>query len=226
MSNMKTRLIDLVCFDLDGVLVDTNALHVDAWLKTLRHFGSRITKEAYINKTVGFPPDKVIEEFFGIVNNLKKDEIKTTKNKIFIELIKEYGCQLYNDSYELLRRLNNDGYKTALVSTSASAHFIINFIGLKNDFDTVITGLDVSHNKPDPEPYLKALSRLNAKTAIAFEDTKTGVQSATRAGIFCIGVLRNTKNIELGADFYLNTGFDIDSGYLEKLVSSWLKNKT
>ncbi len=220
---MHMRMIELVCFDLDGVLVNTNILHVSAWKDTLRYYGieAHVT-EAQLNKTIGFSSDKVIKYFFPVTDQLKIEDVKKTKNILFHKLVIERGCELYSDTSRLLNILKKDGYQLALVSTSSSAGFIINHIGLDNVFDFIVSGGDVSKNKPDPDPYLKAIYFFNSKTTVAFEDTRVGVLSAKSAGCYCIGIKRKEIKIDIGADNYLSTGFDVNSIYLENLVKKWL----
>ena len=57
-------------------------------------------------------------------------------------------------------------------------------------FEVVITGGDVRFGKPHPEPYLKAAKKLNLKPSdcVVIENAKIGVQSANKAGIYCIGL--------------------------------------
>ncbi len=220
-------MIELICFDLDGVLVNTNALHVDAWKATFHHHGIKSdTAEAQLNNTIGLSPDKIIEYFFPITNQLKKEDIKNTKNLLFRRLITERGCELYPDANHLLNLLKNDGYPLALISTSSSANFVINHIGLDDVFDFIVSGNEVSKGKPAPDPYLKAISFFNSNITVAFEDTSTGVMSARSAGCYCIGIQRKKIKTDMGADNYLSTGFEIDSIYLENLVKEWLITKT
>ncbi len=59
-----------------------------------------------------------------------------------------------------------------------------------NTFDAVVTGNDVKEGKPSPEPYLKAIGmlKLEKDECIVIENAPLGVESATRAGLFCIGI--------------------------------------
>ena len=62
--------------------------------------------------------------------------------------------------------------------------------GIRQYFDCLVTAGDVSHNKPNPEGYDRALGCLaiRADEAIAFEDSPHGVTAARRAGIYCVAV--------------------------------------
>jgi HAD superfamily hydrolase (TIGR01509 family) len=79
--------------------------------------------------------------------------------------------------------------------------------GLRDAFDTVLSGDDVEHNKPSPDIYTLACRRLAADPAdaIAFEDSGPGVMAAVRAGVFCVAVQTDPAIDVAGADLVLPT---------------------
>lgn len=219
-------MIELICFDLDGVVVNTNTLHIDAWKATFRQYEAEsYSIENRLDYTEGWSSDKIIDFFFTSTDDLKKEEIKNTKNLLFRRLIHEKGCELYPDTIQLLKLLKNDGYPLALVSSSSSADYIINYIELTDIFDLIVSSNESLKCKPAPDPYLRAISFFESDLTIAFEDTGIGVISAQTAGCFCIGIIRKKKQRNFGADHYLSTGFEIDSDYLENIVKKWLMTR-
>jgi HAD superfamily hydrolase (TIGR01509 family) len=82
--------------------------------------------------------------------------------------------------------------RLALCSSSPRQWVVSNLsdYGISDVFDAMVTGSDVTHIKPHPELYLKAVETLGlpAESCIAFEDSPKGVQSAKAAGLFCVAV--------------------------------------
>ena len=88
--------------------------------------------------------------------------------------------------------LRGAGYPLAVSSSGARAYLetVLGRLALRDAFDALVSGEDVTHGKPDPEPYLLAARRLAVSPArcVVFEDAAVGVQSAKAAGMACIGV--------------------------------------
>ena len=94
---------------------------------------------------------------------------------------------------------------------------------IKNYFDEIISGQDLSNNKPHPEPYLFAASKLKIKPkdCIVFEDSKNGIISAKEAKMFCIGLkTKFGKNQDLSrADLLISKYSNIKIEELKKIKS-------
>ena len=101
---------------------------------------------------------------------------------------------------ELVKELNRQGFAQAVVSSSSMSSImkILKSIGLDDAFEVIISSDDVKEKKPDPEPYVLALKRLNIppENAVIFEDTPSGVEAAIRANVRVIAV-RHAFNSEL-----------------------------
>jgi HAD superfamily hydrolase (TIGR01509 family) len=101
----------------------------------------------------------------------------------------------------LLTRIRRQGFRLALASSGdrVKVAFGMQALELNGIFDTVVTGDDVSHSKPDPEIYLIAAQRLGFPPAdcIAIEDAPAGVEAAKRAGMRCIAVTNSVAREQL-----------------------------
>ena len=110
--------------------------------------------------------------------------------------------------WELVSRLRRRGIKTALCTSSTREQVETTFITLlgrtklfyrlEDVFDAVITADDVTHLKPHPEPYLTAAAKLELSPGdcIVLEDTALGVESAKKAGCYCVGLRRPYNDLD------------------------------
>ncbi len=166
-------------FDLDGTLVDTEKLDDLAMQRVLKKNGLSREFRAFIGCT--------LDEYVSSITMDKK-----LKQKIKGEFIKEYALLLRKTkiilNHELLELVKQKSdLKIALVTSNTKkiTTIILKKIGLLKFFDTIITCEDVKSNKPNSEPYLKAIEKLgvNPIDCIAFEDSKEGIQSVKSLGI-------------------------------------------
>ena len=86
-------------------------------------------------------------------------------------------------------------------SPRANAEMVLAGLGLTGHFQVVIIADELAHGKPHPMPYLEGLRRLGADAAasLAFEDSRSGIRSATSAGIATIGIGTSVSGPELVA---------------------------
>ena len=190
------RNFDAVLFDLDGTLADTMEDNFLAWKKSFKNYGTNITREDY------FPLEgmnllniaKTISNKYNA--NAKPEELVKLKNKYYLE---NHNFRFYSGAEELVDTLKKNKL-LALVSASPKEKLEKtvpnNF--LKN-FNVVISGDDVQHGKPAPEPYLKAMNALSLKPkqCIVIENAPFGIQSAKAAGIYCIALATTLSKQEL-----------------------------
>jgi beta-phosphoglucomutase-like phosphatase (HAD superfamily) len=103
----------------------------------------------------------------------------------------------------LLSWATQHGIRTAVVTNAprANAEAMLGALGLLQRFETLVIGDELARGKPDPLPYRTALDRLGRKAehALAFEDSRSGVQSASRAGIPTIGMTTGLDETTLRA---------------------------
>mgnify|MGYP001614723318 CR=1 FL=1 len=165
-------------FDLDGTLVGTEKFDIKL-LKT-------ILKKYELDTNLNFKGYNLDE----YLSNLTNDKI--LQKKIKSEFVSEYELILKNIQIEI----NNELVKylkigisplVALVTANNKklTRQILNKTGLSKYFEIIITCEDVKHQKPHPEPYLKAMKELNVspENCIVFEDSEIGINSAQSAGI-------------------------------------------
>ena len=120
-----------------------------------------------------------------------------------------HSFAFYPDAIPTVELIRTGGAKTALV-TGAKRERIMSTVdkATLKLFDTVVTGDDVTHGKPSPEPYLLAAKKLgkSPNQCLVVENAPLGVKSAKAAGMKCLAIGSTLPKDELpGLDYYLNS---------------------
>lgn len=180
-------MIEAIILDFDGLLADTEGIAFEIYQKFLKKHKFSLTIDMYVKdysgKTDTENMQKIIKDY-DLPYTLQEGLYKAT------ELEKEImakGVNLKPGTKELLAYLKSNHYKIA-VATSSFKERVVNIFEDHNilDYFDVFTCLeDVTHSKPHPEVFLKALKMLNTKkeNAIILEDSENGIKAAINAKI-------------------------------------------
>lgn len=191
-ENVKIRA---VFFDQDGILFDSMPCHAQAWVDALREKGIPYTAlECYRNE--GRTGSGVIEELYQRLHGLNPsqeliDSVYASKSAHFIRMTKGQLPELIPGVKNVLAFLHQHGVQCWVVTGSGQRNLINS---LNDTFDHVFTGIisafDVTHGKPDPEPYLKAWERsgFRKEECMVVENAPLGVRAAKAAGLFTCAV--------------------------------------
>lgn len=199
-------MIQAVIFNLDGVLVNTDACQYEAWKQLAHEQG--LPFDARINGSL-----KGMKRMDGLRVLLRKAErrysagemlaLSARKNDIFNDLILKLGknsiCDGAVDTVETLREM---GIKTAVGSCSENAAGILRHLNLYALFDVVIDGGQVKRGKPDPEVFFRAADamQLPPENCLVVEDGRPGVEAAKKCGMRVLAVGKDL--MEAPADFW------------------------
>lgn len=183
--------ISTLIFDMDGVITDTMPYHFRAWETVFASEGIRASHED-IYKREGQKGIDSVRELFIEKEKLYTDAIGKRllyeKEELFKRILKR---KFISGSRPFIKRSVAQGFKLALV-TGTSRHEAQKLLpkDLWDCFDVTVCGCDVQNGKPHPEPYLKAINKLNvlSKKAVVFENAPFGIRSAKAAGLFCIAL--------------------------------------
>lgn len=182
--------LDLVIFDVDGTLLNTEARWQEAWATIGEKYGVPDLGVTLFLKCVGKSGKEEIE---FIENFLKERNLPNT----ILKEANAYGLQLLNEhidvkpgAIELLNHIKSLNIPMG-VATATRRDWTIERLtrcGLIDYFDYILCGDEVTKRKPNPESYLKVLQHFNveANKALVLEDSLTGVEAAYRAHIPCI----------------------------------------
>jgi beta-phosphoglucomutase len=182
-----------IFFDMDGVLVDSMNHHLQSWKELLEYF-SITASDTFIFEHEGAMSSEVIRDIFAAKGYTIEDNeitaIYSWQNARFQE---EYlhKVDFYPEALSLLRQLNAKGLQIGLVTSSRMnlVEKIWNRESLSL-FSTIVTSDDVERYKPNPDPYLKALSKIqqDAGRCLVIENAPAGIQAASAAGISCYAI--------------------------------------
>jgi len=183
-----------VIFDLDGVICFTDKLHYKAW-KNIADEQGIYFDEKINDRLRGVSRmeslDIILEKADRTYSFDEKKEIAEKKNDIYVSLLdtmseKDLDVNVKN----VLDSLRSRGTLLAIGSSSKNTKKILEKLGLKDFFDAVSDGTNITKSKPDPEVFLKAAEMLGIKPieAVVVEDALSGIDAALAGGFECVGI--------------------------------------
>jgi HAD superfamily hydrolase (TIGR01509 family) len=189
-----------VIFDGDGVLFDTENLHVIAWKSFLPFYNINLTDEDF-KEGVGVEDKfflKKLKDKGKIPENLEIEELIKRKSEALQKILDNADIKISEEIKKILE-FSKGKYKIAIASNSEKKFVlkVIEKLKIFHFFDIILTRDDVLNPKPFPDIYKLVSEKLNIlpENLIAFEDSETGILSAKSNGIFCIGV-KTTSPLE------------------------------
>lgn len=207
-------MIKAILFDFDGVIADSIKLVTTTESAVLKKFGIELSPLA-IEENYGGMGDK---KFFGLMveqyklkckaENLQKEKFLMLKEKI-------HEVQPIEGVLELINMLHKNNFKLAVGSGSPRyfIEMVLDYFGVKNKFQSIVSADDVEQGKPYPDIFLKAAKNLGVepKESIVIEDSLKGMQSAKAAGIPCIGLVTKETS-KYPADIFIKKLSDLSLG--------------
>ena len=177
-------------FDLDGTLVNTDELHFAAFQTLLADFGRTLTMDTYRTKIMGASNEAIMRELFPNEPAELHPQLAERKEALFRAAVTT--MEPTRGVIELLDWARRHDVRVGVVTNAprANADLMLGGIGIADRIDALVIGEELARGKPDPLPYLTGLERLGggARRAIAFEDSLSGVRSASSAGLYTFGL--------------------------------------
>jgi beta-phosphoglucomutase len=214
------RPLQAIVFDFDGVIANSEPLHLEAFQEALAEEGIELTTEDYYSRYLGY-------DDLGLMQALDRDRdlgwtgrqmtsmvaLKATK----LERMLQSGEILYQGAAEFLRTAAQ--LVPIAIASGAMRHEILDVLSgaqLDQLFTTIVASGDTAQSKPSPAPYLLAYERLVQITAldidrrrcVAIEDSRWGLESARGAGLRLVGITSSYKADELQDAELITSGLD------------------
>jgi beta-phosphoglucomutase len=206
-------MLKALIFDMDGTLVHSDPVHLQAFAEILGPEGIMIDEEMYRSSIIGRTNEAIFASLLPHLPIEQHETFAERKEAAFRRMA--LNLEPLDGLVDLLDWAEKKGIRIALVTNSPvlNATHMLDVLGLAERFEVKITIEQVERGKPDPLPYLTALERLGvaAEHAIAFEDSPSGMRAAKGAGLFSVGVLTGLSAQEMrdvGADETIETFHD------------------
>ncbi|MFZ1382805.1 MAG: HAD family phosphatase [Scrofimicrobium sp.] len=182
--------MDAVIFDMDGVLVDTEAAH------------ETLGEEYFRSKGLDMPPEVTRtligatgEQFWGTFEarnpGVDSSSVRRDYDEFMDSQLTDYAAIINPGVVELIASIKNAGIRIALATSSGrdNAERVLRQCGLQEFFDVVVCGADVAESKPSPQIFLRAAELLGVEpsSCVVVEDSHNGVRAGKASGAVVLG---------------------------------------
>jgi HAD superfamily hydrolase (TIGR01509 family) len=213
-----------VIFDMNGVIIDDEPIHLREDRSTCEHFGLAVPDEEW-PKIKGWKVHDIFADFISKYSDrqISADEMVAYKVELYLKCAQQ-DVELVPGVLNFIKFLRNNDVKLALATSTLKVlqGFIFKKFELDQYFPIIITAEDLKRGKPDPKAYLLAVEKLGieARQCLVIEDSLNGVQAGKRAGCDVHAITTTYSRdqlLESGADMVFDTFaemqeyFDINS---------------
>ncbi len=226
-------MLQALIFDFDGVITDSEILHLRAFNRVLAQYGTQITTKDYYQEYLGLTDldcfnalareGRLKLDTPGIKNLIKQ------KNRIFEEMVKSEGTIIegVRDLLEMLKQ-NDIGMAICSGALLVEIELILKQARLRPFFEAIVSAEQIKKGKPDPQGFLLALQKLNqgrqnpvlAEQCIVIEDSHWGLKAAKAAGMHTIAVTNSYDADQLSMAEKIVTRLDeLSMGDLQQLCA-------
>ncbi|BDH66340.1 TPA: beta-phosphoglucomutase [Enterococcus faecalis] len=197
-------------FDLDGVITDTAKFHYQAWKALADSLGIPID-ETFNETLKGISRMDSLDRILahGHLENAftpaEKEALAQQKNDHYVQLLEHLTTEdVLPGVVPLLQQAQARHIPCAVASASKNAPLILEKLGVRAYFATIVDPDSLSKGKPDPEIFLAAADSIGVlpQNAIGFEDAQSGIDGLKAAGIYAVGLSANQPL--LGADMQVS----------------------
>ena len=209
-------------FDLDGVITDTAKFHYQAWKALADSLG--ISIDETFNETLkGISRMDSLDRILAhghrenAFTPAEKEALAQQKNDHYVQLLEHLTTEdVLPGVVPLLQQAQARHIPCAVASASKNAPLILEKLGVRAYFATIVDPDSLSKGKPDPEIFLAAADSIGVlpQNAIGFEDAQSGIDGLKAAGIYAVGLsasqpliganMQVSEMTELSVDALLN----------------------
>jgi beta-phosphoglucomutase len=224
MSAALATSITTVIFDFDGVIADTEGLHLRAFQDVFERRGWQLDERTYFDRYLGYDDVGLVvafgKEHSLVLSDADIDALVDAKTELFATYL-EAGDLVFPTAPACISRLAA-AYKLGIASGALKVEItsILQTARLLDRFPVIVAADDVLECKPAPEPYLKAAAGLGEEPArcVAIEDSPAGLAAAQSAGMRTIGLTTTSpRHLLTDADIVLDGLHEISAETVAKL---------
>lgn len=194
-------MLKAIVFDFDGVVVDSEPLHYQAFMEVGKEIGIAFDYDEYLQEYIGYDDRDAFRVMMRAINQPLSDgqlqELIQKKQVAFERLVKSGAAaipgalELIDEAYDQMPIAIGSG------ATSVDIQLMLEGIGRQDRFEVIVAADRVAHSKPDPETYRLAVKQLADKhpdlaltpaDCLVIEDTAAGIESARGAGLMSLGI--------------------------------------
>ncbi len=187
-------MIRAVVFDFDGVLADSEPLHLAAYQEVFDALGVPLTAEDYYAHYLGYDDAGVFRKLAATrrwtLDDGQVDALIDEKARVFDAVIERRDV-LFPGAIECIERLAVD-FPLGIASGALrhEIEMILKRAGLNRHFRFIVAAGDTENGKPFPDPYVRAakLHGIAPAACVGIEDSRWGLESARAAGLKCVGI--------------------------------------
>jgi beta-phosphoglucomutase len=228
-----SRALQAIVFDFDGVIANSEPLHLTAFQRTLAADDLDLTSDDYFRRYLGYDDVGMFKAYARDRRLTWTDEhvsaLVTHKGRVLDALL-HTGSVLFPGAKEFIQKAA--AAVPIAIASGAQKHEIVEIVegaGLASLFTTIVAAGDTPESKPSPAPYRLAFERLCASTSVALdprrcvaiEDSRWGLESALGAGLRCVGVTNSYAAHELsGAELVVPSLSNLTLPALDRLCGS------
>jgi beta-phosphoglucomutase len=190
-----------IIFDMDGVLIDSHAVHRATWKQFNQRIGRDVSDSDLEFILDGRRREEILKHFLGDISPQAMAEYGRLKDEIFQKVADKIepipGLERFLD------RAEDKGVimGVATSATASRAENMLSRLQLKKRFATIVTSADEPSGKPDPALFLLAARQMavQPEETLVFEDSVSGIQAAKAAGMKCFAVASSGREALLQA---------------------------
>ncbi|TVQ90571.1 MAG: HAD family hydrolase [Deltaproteobacteria bacterium] len=174
--------------DMDGVLVDSQEVHFEAWQQLFAEQGIHLEPERFEDEVVGLSREAVLRRILG--ERSDRETLMRRKAELVYELLATGGCEPLPGVVDFLDEADARKLPIAVATASLMPYPFLASAGLSERLPVVRHRGNVARGKPAPDVYLAAAEALGLtpSSCIAVEDSPSGIQAAVAAGCFTAAV--------------------------------------
>jgi beta-phosphoglucomutase len=227
------RALQAIVFDFDGVIADSEPLHLRAFQQALAEEGIDLTAQEYYARYLGYDDVGAFHALArdrGLPMSDRQVAALVARKGVCLQQMLQEGSVLFPGAREFIREAA--AAVPIGIASGALRHEIDEIVeaaGVADLFSVIVAAGDTPQSKPSPAPYVMAFERLRGATGdtleprrcVAIEDSRWGLESAQGAGLRCVGVTSSYPAHQLpGAELIVDGLKELTLPMLDRLVAS------